>query len=128
MQIVKKLTFSDVGAGAITVGSLTTNCPTRIRASVGILTSFNTSVVPAKLTFTDSASNVFSILTNIISGSNPNGYEFSFIHSGATGNGDLIGIYTELDGTIQVELDNDSGVPTQGACTIMIDIEALPIF
>lgn len=127
MQFVKKLTFSDIGNGPITIGILTTNCPTRIRASIGILTAFNTSVVTAKLIFTDSASNVFTVLSNFISSSTPNGYEYAFIHSSTVGNSDLIGIYTELDGTIQVELDNSSGTPTQGECTIVVEVEALPV-
>jgi hypothetical protein len=126
MQIVKKLTFSDVGAGPITVGTVTTNCPTTIRAFVGIGMVFNTSFVTAKLTFTDSGSNVFS-LTEAINGSNPGRFLFGLVNSTAVGGGDLRGLFAELDGTLQVELVNVSGLPTQGDCTIIIDVDAFPI-
>lgn len=126
MQIVKKLTFSDVGSGPINIGNLTTSCPTFIRAYVGVGDVFNTSFVSAKIIFTDSNSSVFTMNESIAS-SNPAGYFYALVNSTAVGGGDLRGIFTTLDGTLQVELDVISGTPTQGDCTMLISIEALPL-
>ena len=125
MQIVKKLTFSDVGSGPISVGDLTTSCPTFIRAYVGVGDVFNTSFVSAKIIFTDSNSSVFTMNESIVS-SNPSGYFYALVNSTAVGGGDLRGIFTTLNGTLQVELDSISGIPTSGDCTFIIDVDALP--
>lgn len=121
MQIVKQLTFSDVNSGDISLGSITTNCPTIIRGSILLGSDFNISTVICNLTFTPSGGSDVVLNTNINNGTQIN-LEYQ-LNQGASNPG----IFTTVDGLLKINLSTGGANPTTGACTLVVDITAYPV-
>ena len=126
MQVVKKLSFSDVGAGALSVCTINCNTSTKISASVNADILFNTSVITIKLIYTDLGSGITATQVNLIDTLYFSGYFYDFNINPAGGLAPN-GIFTKLNGTLQIQIDTSSSMPTQGHCSVIVNVESLPI-